>query len=388
MIILAGAVVITLNNSGIINKANEAVEKSDEAQVKQIAQLGWAEAYVEYGANQEKLEEGVKNALTKNDLKLEDYGMNVTTSGVEIAKGWLQSGLTVVKGTQKLEIGDTVEYVATGTDYEGYWKVLGAENGELLIVSADDVETDYKLSNEHVSASSVALAGYDYINGVSKLNTLCEAYGNGEGATGARSIKAEDVNRVTGYNPQTAGYGKGEVNEYGNEIIYSWTGNDDPYYSATNGVKGDMDPDEHVGSFIYFNGKKFVTSENTGATAEKPIEITKLKSTMYSYYPTTLTTSSSGEVKGIAEDTKAYIMLFRNSENTSNAHYWLASQCVETETYCVYFGMHAVKNGSVRSVYFVYSNDDCGGSMEGVRAVVSLGTDIQFSGSSADGWSF
>ena len=36
MIILAGSIILTLSNSGMINRANEAVEKTDLAQAKNL----------------------------------------------------------------------------------------------------------------------------------------------------------------------------------------------------------------------------------------------------------------------------------------------------------------------------------------------------------------
>ena len=37
MIILAAAIIISINNSGIVNRANEAVEKSNEAELKKFS---------------------------------------------------------------------------------------------------------------------------------------------------------------------------------------------------------------------------------------------------------------------------------------------------------------------------------------------------------------
>ena len=46
MIILATAVILTLNSDGIMNKANVAVDASDEASVKNLVSLAWSEAYI------------------------------------------------------------------------------------------------------------------------------------------------------------------------------------------------------------------------------------------------------------------------------------------------------------------------------------------------------
>ena len=46
MIILAAAIIISISNSGIVNRANKAVEETNEKQIKELVSLAWAEAYL------------------------------------------------------------------------------------------------------------------------------------------------------------------------------------------------------------------------------------------------------------------------------------------------------------------------------------------------------
>ena len=86
MIILAAAIVLTLNNSGIINRANEAVEKSDLAQVKHIAALKWAEAYLdETIEGEEAYKSYIEDGLRESKINPDDYEITVTAQGVEVA---------------------------------------------------------------------------------------------------------------------------------------------------------------------------------------------------------------------------------------------------------------------------------------------------------------
>ena len=62
MIILAASVVLTLSNSGIINKANEAVEKTNIKEVEQLASLAWAEEFMA-GKRGDTLKEAVLEKL-------------------------------------------------------------------------------------------------------------------------------------------------------------------------------------------------------------------------------------------------------------------------------------------------------------------------------------
>ena len=86
MIVLAGAIILSLNNSGIINKSNEAVDLTNIANVREFAQTKWAEAYLETDKTQEELEEYVLAGLTEAGIKTEDYDIVVTTKGVEVNK--------------------------------------------------------------------------------------------------------------------------------------------------------------------------------------------------------------------------------------------------------------------------------------------------------------
>ena len=82
MIILAAAVVITLSNTGIINKANQAVDKTNEKQVQDLAALVWADAFMD-GKRGEELK-------TEVETKLKDYAsvynITVTDTGVAVTK--------------------------------------------------------------------------------------------------------------------------------------------------------------------------------------------------------------------------------------------------------------------------------------------------------------
>ena len=55
-------------------------------------------------------------------------------------------------------------------------------------------------------------------NGVEELNKICAIYGTGEGAIGARSVNVDDVNWITGYNPNNTG--KKDQNKTGSGTKY------------------------------------------------------------------------------------------------------------------------------------------------------------------------
>ena len=80
MIILAAAIVITLSNSGIINKANEAVEKTNLKQAQELAQVIWAEGYL-HNKDEEEIKGEIiaklGDAASKYDIIVRDKGVIV-----------------------------------------------------------------------------------------------------------------------------------------------------------------------------------------------------------------------------------------------------------------------------------------------------------------------
>ena len=321
LLILAGVSINAIfNDNGIINKARDAQNKMDEA---------------------------VKNDQTGiNELSnlINSYA-NGTTNGENTettTENWTQNKTTVTNGTTTYTVGDNYTYNCGVSTYKGGWKVLGAENGELLIMSTIDIGT-------------LTLSGQDgYNTGVSQLNTMCEPYG-----TKVRSITVEDINRVTGYDPTNQGdgtvFGVGEFYEYGNEVTY--TANES---SATNGKTSAPDLEEN---YVHPDGR-IIGINATSIT---------VKSTCYAYYPNTLTLNSSGTTVGIATNSNAYKMLFQNADYSANCSYWLASTYVHAMDDRSLFGMRDVSTDGL-----IYFNDlwssrgESGPYSLGVRAVVCL----------------
>ena len=314
LLILAGVSITQIfSDEGLIDKSNEFAENTNSVI--------------------EESSEQVNNMINELD---------------EIMNPWVQNKTVVTKklksGTKTYNVGDDYTYDCGVEGYTGGWKVLGAERGKLLIMSTVDVGT-------------LQLSGKDgYNTGVSKLNEMCAPYGKN-----ARSIKVEDINRVTGYDPTNQGDGKvfgaGEFYEYGNKVTYTASGS-----SATNGQN-------YTGSISYEHpdGRKIGTDNVTSITVE---------STCYYYYPYSLTTSSSttGECKGIATDSSAYKLLFRNADDSANCSYWLASSFVRARGNYSVFGLRGVySDGGVNNYSSLWYSDGAASDPSfGVRAVVPV----------------
>jgi len=394
MIVLAGAIILSLNNSGIIGKANEAVIDTDEATVKELAQMAWAEAYADGARDVKVLKSRVNEALQENGVDITEtskYLINVTEKGVTIklkTNAWIQDGLKVVRGDENLEIGQTVSFDEGVESYIGGWKVLGADaDGNLLIMSDMDVVT------VELGGSTVVEAHESWKMGASEITEACQKaipIAGKNNVIRVRSIEVEDIDKITGYDKTT--FETGTIYEYGNRVTYTYNGTAHPTYTGTNGVIDTLTTDHSEKGFYWSDGKTLHHVSSSDLTnldnAEKEDKIiTELKtsskavltSNMYWYYPTTLTISPDGEIKGIGKTTSAYIMLFRNGDNTANVTYWLASPFVYAYAYNVYFGMRLVNVGGVGGNGMFGSNGGASTPEYGTRAVIVLQSDVPMS---------
>ena len=362
MIILAAAIILSLNNSGIISKSNKAVKDTNEQEVNHIASLAWSEAYLNGARTVEELTSAVNTSLTNNGIDPSKYVIEVTTKGVTAHDKnywWIQDGLNITKGNVTLEAGDIIQYNAGVSGYTGTWKVLGAEDGKLLIMSTEDVGSLSLYGLEGGRKNGITYS-YGLLNGIERLNELCTPYGTGTGAIGARSIKVEDVDKLTEYDKTT--FATNSISQYGNEVTYSW--------STTDFAKVDYTSTNKSGtlSITHNSGFSYVDFDTMTATtvATKASGLPKLTNTAYFYdqLDTTLLTRSK----------KANEMIFGFDNFYA---YWLASPYVYTYTDSAYFGVRSIHSYILDGYTLFYSYGAWKIFKNGVRAVVSLSPDIQ-----------
>ena len=279
------------------------------------------------------------------------------------------SSLTPGSGINKTQVLKT-------TDYDGKWRILNIDKttGEIELISEKSVGTlDLR-----------GLTGVRY--GVHLLNSVSSIYGHGKGATSARSINVDDVNKITGYNPNNVGvddpnqtgegtkYGKGNYYEYGKLTGYTWTSqnyiNNNSRYST-----------EYVKyGFNYIN---FDTGVGSSKSYNKsyPVAATST-STLYEYYPNTLTTTQTN-VTIPGPNYRGYGLLFTNSDGGTG--YWLADNYYENFDNYIYYGIRCVGGDSrydmVRGkpLYTSYGLN-IEESSYGIRPVVIMGNGIKING--------
>lgn len=163
----------------------------------------------------------------KSFKNAENYGEGTHTNK-KVEKNWYYDDENnITDGEIILHIGDFInydeqtnatelQYISTTekngyanqtfrlSDYKSGWRVLGVENGQVLIVSEDIIvpSIGYKRDNVDYGINYYFINGYiGYTNGIQEINNICRLYGQGIGADKTRSITIEDVNKITGYVP-------------------------------------------------------------------------------------------------------------------------------------------------------------------------------------------
>lgn len=323
------------------------------------------------------IEEGKEVTIVTNgvaQLKVGDYVNYDPTNGGQITTTYTspqgthhESAEAVQKDISENMIegnGHSDQTFSVSANTNG-WRVLGIDEDtdEILLISADIVRTTNN-SFFHLAG----LTGYEW--GIKELNDICAIYGQGKGATEARSINVDDINKITGYDPEIANCFAGMPYEYGNEMTYTKNG-DYITYSGTKNGSGTIIRGSYFRYYDITNKKWKILADN---------EDVKLTSRAYGYYPTTLTETDSenGEEVGIAKDSIEYEMLFLNTSE-GQSYYWLASNIISTdagETEMPNFAMRWVYDEAVGGGYLCDSSGGLQSFSFGVRPIVSLNADI------------
>ena len=396
LLILAGISISMLSgDNGILNRAVQAKDATRGGEVQETVTLAAANnAGVEHIGGTKQTKKDVIAQLY-NDGKLTDSEVTTLGKSDEIVIGGIKIDFsvlgggnweydhatqTVKKGNLKLKIGDYVNDKGTQnvSGFDGKWRVLGVEDGQLLLVTdtyyapfAEDTTNGITRSDSiGPDLYGLQLSGKDgYDNGVARLNKIGEQYNNSKLEKG-RSINANDINKITGYNPNNTGvndpgqtgtgtpFGNGKVEQYKNKVTYTLEGGK-VWYQGTNAVTT-----KTQSSYTTF---KLLGETNNISSP------TQLESTAYAYYPTTLTeTPDDTESVGLAKESAAYNMLFA----TQYAPYRLASPCVLATDGYTNWNLFIVYSGYVVFSPVWGSNKGTTGGPYGVRPAVSLKSNI------------
>ena len=276
----------------------------------------------------------------------------------ETGNAWKQEKTKVTKGDTTLNVGETITNFTAGNKT---WKVLGAENGKLLLTTTENVNNSFTLAGSTAGWSetekrfvAAEKALDDECKSKITLTDLTDEIKSK--VTEVRSINVEDIDRVTGYDKTT--YGKGKIKQYGNKVTYSMNANG--YVAYSSAIKSNDGTGRGFNQFW---------APNTSANITSPYTVT---STYYGYDVDSET--------GLAQNSDAYKLLF----GIDNQYYWLASSCVCAGDGCAFFGLCRVMGGDLNYdnglwMSFVGESSDT----RSVRPVVSLKSDVKLTETSA-----
>ncbi len=409
LLILAGVTIATLTgDNGILGKAKTAKTTNDEEKAKEQIKIAVMGSYGKDGElNYDDLTKNLRQIGIKGLPKEASYPLKVTLDGVKATikeNGEVEFGKTI-------EVGDYVDYDPTlganasdltytstadktGADSNqefnvstyksaGYgWRILGVSNGKIRLISEEFIGPGKDKEIYIGNRTYYTLYGQKvYINGIEELNKISGIFGHGKGAEKATSITVEDINGITGYNPETAKYNQGDWNEYENKVTYTRGSGTALSSNATNGKTWSGTQS----TFNYYDK----TNKTFKALTSGSTEIT---STAYTYGPATLKDGFTQPVQGVDENgtyNEVNQMLFGKWTMTADngyyrsftgtgtePRYWLASDCASALSNDVGWGLRYVSNGGVCSNYLCYSDGYERSDSYGVRPVVSLKSDV------------
>ena len=398
MLILAGVTVKIATGGGIIDKTKNASGEFEIAQEKEKVKSG----YLSYKTAKmvddnaqlfvEDAQPPIGNATsgwtviftkTNNEYKLtKDGKVTLTKQNGTVVSVWKEnSDGTFTNGDVTLQVGDYVNYdegtsgkhtpdtskgagtsKTGGSNSTGYtlgtkelsaenlnWRVLGVnDKGQLELISDNPTTQELYLANEE-----------GWLNAEENLDTFCdELYGKGANASGARSLKVEDVNTLANYDPTT-------YSEYGVEWQYKFsTASTKVQYS-----KAGSDFADTGNAQFKYPGEAVINSSNPGTRA--------VKFTSYFY---------SAQNKIASNMSTDIANMITKGTTSMNISQWLSSRCVLCSTTSANFHVRFLGSGNVSSYSLFGSRVDSIYIYCRVRPVVTLKSDIKLSGNSNDGW--
>ena len=285
----------------------------------------------------------------------------------------------------KAEINGYSNQTFSSNDYLYGWRVMGAsQEGNLLIISEDFImPREEKLKNTNYNRSYFYLKGKSgYENGINELNKISTLYGKGKNAIGARVVSINDINSITGYDPDKANYGNDSIlYSYKNNITYTLKSGV-ILYSASKYPKNENVTSTYT-KFEYYDGTKWRSlAEN---------EKVSIESNYYKYYLNTLTENENEEnPKGLNINSNAYKLLALNSkegaypeggDSFDGFYYWLGDSAIGTNDGRANYGIRHMNSNGIGTDFLCNSCDGEYPYNSGIRTVVTLKSGVKLTDS-------
>ena len=384
LLILAGVTIATLTgDNGILTKATEAKDKTEEGEEEEKVKLSVAGALAKDNGGEIKegyLDEELASQFGEKgtDYNLEGSGP-FTVTIIESGRSYLineDGAIGEVVEREGIEVGDYVNYTPdTSTIEYGVDKLSPEITGSSYNTNAI-TQDDLKWRILNIDASGrVDLISYiptrkqvffsrarGYNNGVYVINDICRSlYSNSSLGIEARSLDLKDIE------DKMNATGKAERDKYTNAVKYGETKtygsgyNQYPkLYAQEIGSGINTETVKTDGIDVSADWYSSPTTEDS-STAEEGLTVTQ------TYYQFENIPSS------YFDDQEFYDMIF----NTGFSGYWLASRYADCSSTYADFGLRIVSISALSGIPIVHSYGNANGNRMYLRPVVSLGTDIQ-----------
>ena len=335
LIILATVTLnVVLGDGGLIQRAQQAKELTEEAAAKEEQQILNLTGYFD-----ELAADSVVEAFKAGDIKVGDYVNYTPDSNSPVNLTEADTGY-----------GTTQTY---SVDSSTTWRVLGlSEDGQhLLLTSGSPIKKDGE------DPYLVLQGATSYLNCVQTLNKAASVYHNSTLAEETRSMTIEDIENVLGdmtvEYPQEGEHGTGKV-----------------YFT-------DDEDKTPIGETTSYPSYTYTAEDYTpegAATLTHATAGEKVTADAWMFMYTT-----DGETRADYVPERVYDMLFAGTTESSNysKSYWLASPGVYAFSGVARFGPGAVGSGSAGSGYYLFdSGGDWLANGYAVRPVVVLKSSV------------
>ena len=374
LLILSVVTITSISNSNILKHAQDAKENYSIAEEKERVTLAVHQGILEGEGtiNKAGVTSGMNSQFPNNGWEetnwneSEEYVRVLIKASKRQYKISLDTGKVEYEKYPGLKIGDKVNYTVRG--YTGEWRVLDIGENNVKLLATSNVET-LRIDGDDTTLGVWDETTKSYKNAENKLDEVCEKYINETYATEAKSIKVEDIDKITGYNKN--GTAIGEKCQYNDKVTFIIE-NEKVKYKVNSG------------NFIEL-GKGFATLKAPQAQEKIQGEYIVIN-TSYSYKGDGFVEEGKPFVTKLNDtSSNTYKMLFGDNDQD----YWLASSFVSVHindsvdnymNWCT-FGLKTVNQGYVsdmQGVLWFASNENNGYSCEsGVRPVITLKSDIK-----------
>ena len=336
LLILATISIQSLTNTGLFEKAKEAKEKTQAAEINQAKTLN------EYEDELNKYVSGMAPTQKLADkVKVGDYVTYTPDTLDNNAVSTLKTNLNTYSGQSDSTINPEIKR----DDLK--WRVLDVQNGQVRLIS------------ETPTTSKIELYGYNgYNNAVKLIDDACSTlYTNKQLASTVQNLKIEDITKYMKTKPTEDTTTYSPSNKYYPNILLKEKG------QTVNEISGtELDLSEQ---------KEFINQ-----TIKIEANTWALKKT---YWDQSMNNTDS------FTDSK-YYELFINNESNYDA-YWMLSRCVFANSNYAFFGVRIVDSGDVgaSSLYASFGNEVSG--VYAFRPVITLNSNVQITSGNGSSYS-